>query len=155
DMLRGFAAPTALGVDRPPAHGSAPAATGSRQTRIAAHTTERLQVFGREHGLTLNTMVQGAWAVLLGCYSGDVDVVFGVTVSGRPPALAGVERMVGLFINTLPLRVAVAPGALLAPWLHQIQQRLVELRLYEHCALAQIQAISELPPGLSLFESIV
>ncbi|MFC5157086.1 condensation domain-containing protein, partial [Streptomyces amakusaensis] len=65
----------------------------------------RLGVGARARGLTVNTLVQGAWAVLLGVLTGRDDVVFGSTVSGRPPELAGVESMVGLFINTVPVRV--------------------------------------------------
>ena len=60
--------------------------------------------------MTLNTLIQAAWAILLGRLTGRDDVVFGVTVAGRPPEIAGIERMVGLFINTLPLRVRLAPA---------------------------------------------
>ena len=74
----------------------------------------RLQGWARRQQLTLNTLVQGAWALLLSRYSGSQDVCFGVTVAGRPATLPGVESMVGLFINTLPLRVAVPPDMPLA-----------------------------------------
>ena len=67
--------------------------------------TRSLVRLGREHALTLNTLVQTAFGVLLGRLTGRNDVVFGVTVAGRPAELAGAERMVGLFINTLPLRM--------------------------------------------------
>jgi non-ribosomal peptide synthetase component F len=66
--------------------------------------------FARRHRLTVNTLVQGAWALLLARYGGSDDVVFGVTVAGRPAELTEVERTVGLFINTLPLRIAVRPA---------------------------------------------
>ena len=65
----------------------------------------------REQALTLNTVMQAAWGILLGRLSGRDDVVFGVTVAGRPAELAGVEHMVGLFINTLPLRMQLPPRA--------------------------------------------
>src|SRR5215216_1016254 len=77
--------------------------------RLSADSTAALQSFAREQGLSLNTLALGAWALLLSRYSGKRDVVFGSTVSGRPAELAGVETMVGLFINTLPLRVEVSP----------------------------------------------
>jgi len=80
------------------------------QSDLAMELTARLRGLARERGLTLNTIVQGLWAVLLGHLTGRDDVVFGVTVSGRPAELAGVEQMVGLFINTLPLRVRLHPG---------------------------------------------
>jgi len=105
--------------------------------------------------LTLSTLVQGAWALLLGRYSGQTDVVFGVTVAGRPPGIEGVETMVGMFINTLPLRAAVDESSELVPWLLRLQSRLVELRRYEAIPLSRIQGWSEIPPGRPLFESIV
>ena len=92
---------------------------------------------------------------MLGRYSGRSDVVFGVTVAGRPPELAGVETMVGMFINTLPLRVVVDESSQLVPWLLRLQDRLVELRRFESVPLARIQGWSEVPPGTPLFESIV
>ena len=72
--------------------------------------TAALSRQARRHGLTLNTLVQAAWAILLGRLTGRDDVVFGVTVAGRPPEIAGIETMVGLFINTLPLRLQLPPG---------------------------------------------
>ena len=78
-----------------------------------------------------------------------------MTVSGRPPELAGVETMVGMFINTLPLRVEVDESAHLVPWLLGLQDRLVELRRFETVPLSRIQGWSEVPPGTPLFESIV
>ena len=72
--------------------------------------TAALTQQARTQGLTLNTFVQAAWAILLGRLTGRDDVVFGVTVAGRPPEIAGIETMVGLFINTLPLRVKLPPA---------------------------------------------
>ena len=74
-------------------------------THLLSETlTTELSQQARRHGLTLNTLIQAAWGMLLGRLSGRDDVVFGVTVAGRPPEIAGIEQMVGLFINTLPLR---------------------------------------------------
>jgi hypothetical protein len=78
------------------------------QIDLPESLTSDLQAFGRKQKVTLNTIVQGAWAMLQHLYTGDDDIVFGTTVSGRPPALENVESMVGLFINTLPLRVAIS-----------------------------------------------
>src|SRR6185369_15875393 len=110
--------------------------------------------FARQHRLTLSTLLYGAWSILLSRYSGERDVVFGVTSSGRPPDLQGSEAMVGLFINTLPLRVTVPSGQLLIPWLKEFQERLVELRQYEYSSLSQVQEWSEVRRGRALFESI-
>ncbi|MCP4654120.1 MAG: non-ribosomal peptide synthetase, partial [bacterium] len=112
--LAGFTAPTLLGQrqdDSPGEH------RHDREVRLRLSTTagSELQSLARRHELTLNSLVQGAWAVLLGRYSGHDDVLFGATVAGRPAELPGVESMVGLFINTLPVRVAVDQGELLVP----------------------------------------
>ena len=122
---------------------------------LSAATTAALQTFARQQQLTLNTLVQGAWALLLSRYSGEQDVVFGVTVSGRPATLAGVEAMVGLFINTLPLRVQDNPTQPLLSWLHALQTRQAEARQYDYTPLVQIQNWSEVPRGHALFESLL
>lgn len=82
-------------------------------------------------------------------------MVFGATVSGRPPALSGVESMVGLFINTLPVRVQVPPETELLPWLKQLQTQQVEREQYSYSSLVEIQGISDVKRNLPLFESIV
>jgi len=155
-ILQGFTAPTPLGVDKASEGLSRQGESyAEQQLQLSAATTAALQSLARQHQLTLNTLVQGAWTLLLSRYSGQEDVVFGATVSGRPAALAGVESMVGLFINTLPVRVQVSPTAYLLPWLKQLQAQQVELRQYEYSSLIQVQGWSEVPRGLPLFESIV
>src|SRR5262249_50847166 len=110
--------------------------------------------FARREAITVNTLALGAWAILLSRFSGENDVVFGVTVSGRPPELAGVGGMIGLFINSLPARVRVAPEAQLLQWLQELQSRQLEMRQYEYSPLVQVQSWSEAPRGLPLFESL-
>src|SRR5205085_2478130 len=122
--------------------------------RLSEASTAALQALARRHQLTLSTLVQGAWALLLSRYSGEREIVFGVTSSGRPADLTGSEAMVGLFINTLPLRVRVPSGLSLIPWLKDFQGRLVELRQYEYSSLMQVQEWSEVRRGSALFESI-
>ncbi|YAF98107.1 MAG: amino acid adenylation domain-containing protein [Nodularia sp. CChRGM 3473] len=123
--------------------------------KLSKITTDAIQSFAREHGLTLNTLIQGAWAILLSRYSGEEDVLYGVTVSGRPAELPKVESTVGMFINTLPLRVKLAGEDFLLPWLEQLQTQLIEIRQYEYSPLVKIQGWSEVPRGLPLFESIL
>src|SRR5205807_503146 len=109
--LKGFTAPTPLGGSRMPE--SVPAQEGGcekQEIRLSAAMTAALQSVAQQHRLTLNTLVQGAWSLLLSRYSGEADVLFGALVSGRPTALVGIESMVGLIINTLPVRVLVSPG---------------------------------------------
>jgi amino acid adenylation domain-containing protein/non-ribosomal peptide synthase protein (TIGR01720 family) len=151
-MLKGYAGPSAPGVG--PAPGEREDCE-EQQTRLSAATTTALQSMARRHQLTLNTLVQGAWALLLSRYSGDDDVVFGYTVSGRPPSLPGAESMVGLFINTLPLRVQISSNARLIPWLRQIQAGQFEARKYEYSPLVKIQGWSEMPHSTPLFQSLL
>jgi amino acid adenylation domain-containing protein/thioester reductase-like protein/non-ribosomal peptide synthase protein (TIGR01720 family) len=154
-VLAGFAEPTPLGVDSAPAGGQADAAYELRLARVGADATARLKSFAQRSRLTLSTLVQGAWALLLSRYGGSRDVVFGVTVSGRPPALQGVDSMLGCFINTLPMRVRVPPAAELGAWLKELQASGLELRRFEHSPLQQVLGWSAVPRQLPLFESIV
>lgn len=152
--LKGFTAPTKIGENQ----NNQQTSTDNykeQQLRLQASTTAALQSLAQKHQLTLNTLVQGAWALLLNRYSGEADVLFGVTVSGRPAALPKAESMVGLFINTLPFRVKVDPEAFLLPWLKQVQVQQVETRQYEYSPLVEIQGWSEVNRGLPLFESIL
>jgi hypothetical protein len=128
---------------------------GKQGSVLSAATTAALQNIVRSRQLTLNILVQGAWALLLSRHSGAQDVIFGVTFSGRPAALDGVETMVGLFINTLPVQVCVSPQALLLPWLEALQHQQAETQQYEYYALPEIVKCSSLQPGSLLFESIL
>ena len=105
--------------------------------------------------MTLNTLVQDAWALLLNHYSHTEDVVFGATVSGRPTSLAGVESMIGLFINMLPVRVSVSPELLLLPWLAELHAKHVEREAYSYTPFRLIQEWSQVPNGVPLFESLL
>ncbi|MFB7655255.1 MULTISPECIES: amino acid adenylation domain-containing protein [unclassified Streptomyces] len=95
--------------------------------------------FARSHGLTVNTVIQGAWGLVLAHLTGRDDVVFGVTVSGRPPELPGVDTMVGLFMNTLPLRVRLRPAETLADFLRRTQSEQARLIDHQWVGLAEIQ----------------
>ncbi|WP_262402379.1 condensation domain-containing protein, partial [Actinomadura sp. CNU-125] len=91
------------------------------------------------HGLTPNTLVQGAWGLVVGALTGRRDVVFGATVSGRPADLPGVERMLGLFINTLPVRVTLDPARTVRDVLTELQGRQIELMDHQHLGLSDIR----------------
>ncbi|HEY0733775.1 MAG TPA: amino acid adenylation domain-containing protein, partial [Herpetosiphonaceae bacterium] len=153
--LAGVTAPTPLAVDRLISPEQAAVGYARERHHLAAATTAALNALARQHGLTLNTVVQGAWALLLSRYSGEREVLFGATVAGRPAELTGVERMVGLFINTLPVRVHVTPDASLVAWLTDLQLQQAEQRQYEYSPLVQVQSWSEIPRGQSLFDSLV
>ncbi|MHA4820551.1 condensation domain-containing protein, partial [Streptomyces aculeolatus] len=101
--------------------------------------TAALGVWARGRGLTVNSVVQGAWALVLARLAGRSDVVFGATVAGRPAELPGVESMVGLFINTLPVRVRLDGGQRVVDMLAELQRRQSALMGHQHLGLQEIQ----------------
>ncbi|GAB0102659.1 hypothetical protein JMUB6875_16280 [Nocardia sp. JMUB6875] len=130
--------------------------SGMVSVEFDAVRLERLTGTVRATGATVNTAVQAAWALLLAMLTGRTDVVFGGTVSGRPPQLAGVEEMVGLFINTLPVRVRLEPGERVGDLLARVQGEQARLLDHQHVGLAAIhQAVGlpELFDTLTVFES--
>ncbi|MEH2354895.1 non-ribosomal peptide synthetase [Nostoc sp.] len=156
ETLRGFTVPTPLMMDKAvDTLSSENEDHDCQQTLLSVTTTDGLNSLTRKYHLTLNILLKGAWAILLSRYSGESDVVFGATSSGRPIELAEAESMMGLFANTLPLRVQVDSNALLIPWLKRLQVQEVEMRQYEYSPLLQIQQWSQIPRGLPLFESIL
>jgi amino acid adenylation domain-containing protein len=154
--LQGFSAPTPIGSDLPRPAGANSTSTFDEQAIIVSSTvTTALQLLAQQQHLTLNTIIQGTWALLLRYYSNQDDVVFGATVAGRPSELTEVESRVGLFINTLPIRVQMRSDFWLLPWLQQLQQQQVEARQYEYSPLVEIQGWSDVPRSLALFESLI
>jgi amino acid adenylation domain-containing protein/non-ribosomal peptide synthase protein (TIGR01720 family) len=151
--LAGFTAPNSLGV-APPAGAERDSGYAEHRIQLSREVTAGLQALAARHKMTLQTVTLGAWAVLVSRYSADEDVVFGGVVSGRPAALAGVETMVGVFVNTLPVRVRVNGAEPLVPWLRRLQDRQLAREEFEHTPLAQIQRWSEVPAGSPLFESL-
>jgi hypothetical protein len=152
--LKGFTSPTPL-VSAALSEHTSPQQYAERQRQLPREMTASLQGFARRHQLTLNTLVEGAWALLLSRYSGEHDVAFGVTVSGRPADLEGVEETVGLFVNMLPMRVRLDEGEEFVVWLRRLQAEQAELRQYEYSPLVEVQGWSEVGRGASLFESIM
>jgi amino acid adenylation domain-containing protein len=152
-QLAGFTTPTVI---QPFPQRENKNLTPQEQTRsLTPNQTTALQQWAKQQQLTLNTLLQGAFALLLSRYCNTTDVVFGATSSGRPATLAGVESMVGLFINTLPVRVQVLPTDNLVEWLQKLQAQQAEALEYEYTSLLEIQEWSELTPGASLFDSIL
>jgi amino acid adenylation domain-containing protein len=155
--LAGLEAPTRL-MRAPGRSGGADAAAPPEHVELALdqETTAALEALGRDLDVTLNTIVQGAWGLLVGQLSGQDDVLFGTTVSGRPAELAGVERMVGLFINTVPVRVDLHGGESVAGLLRRLQERQAGLLAHQHLGLTEIQAeagLGELFDTLLVFEN--
>lgn len=156
ERLANLTAPTPLGIDGSPEREEHVEGRYDEQLyHFSEKTTTALKLFARQHHITLNTLFQGVWALLLSHYSGEESVLFGATVSGRPAEIPGAETMIGLFINTLPVRVDVAPQENLLPWLTRLQEYLVEIRQFEYCPLTQIHAWSDIHKGQPFFDSIL
>lgn len=151
--LAGFAEPLQLAVPGlPPAEGATGHQTIYRD--LGPAVSDGLVALARTHQVTLNTLFVAIWALVLGRWARTSDVVFGTTVAGRPPGLDA-ERATGLFINTLPTRVALPPAAELGAWLRDIQRRQLDDRRHELASLADIQRWSDVPSGEPLFDSIL
>jgi amino acid adenylation domain-containing protein len=156
EALAGFTAPTPLGFDRvPPPGADEQRGYGAKSLALDETATAALRSFAALRKLTLNTLVQGAWALILSRRGGTDDVVFGGVVSGRAADFPGVESAVGVFLNTLPVRVRIPADGAVAPWLAALQERQAEARRFEHCSLVSIQGWSEVPRGLRLYESVL
>lgn len=152
NKLAGFNTTTALGASKP-----TPTGQTNYQTQhllLSPKQTEDLRLFAQQYRLTLNTILQGVWAIILARYSNSDDVMFGGIVSGRPSTLVRVESMVGMFTNTLPVRVKFDANTNLLPWLQNLQQQQVEQEQYAYCSLVDIHSWSDVPRGSPLFESI-
>lgn len=145
------------GVEGPCLLAGAPGRVEREEVRERWHTslppelTHALQSMARGRGLTLSTVMEGLWALLLSRLTGTEDVIFGITVSGRSPAIPGIDRMVGLFINTLPLRVRLLPGETLVALLARIQESQSQMLAVQHAGLLEIQKLA----GGSLFDTIM
>ncbi|WP_330293005.1 amino acid adenylation domain-containing protein [Streptomyces sp. NBC_00576] len=156
EALADVTEPTRLAPDPRSASASGASDLAQARTELSAQTGAALTARARSLGVTVNTLVQSAWAILLGRLTGRDDVVFGTTVSGRPPELPGVESMVGLFINTVPTRVRLRPADSLGRLLHEVRDTYVHLLDHHHLGLADIQravGVPELFDTLLVFEN--
>jgi amino acid adenylation domain-containing protein len=153
-VLSGFTAPTPLAIDRASPQTQAEE-VGEQRVRLSESFTKNLLNLAERSRLTANTFLQGAWALLLARYSGEENVVFGATRAGRHSTLGGANSMVGVFINTLPVRVHVTPGRGLLDWLKEIRSRWIAMRDFEHTPLVQILKWSDVSAGSPLFESLL
>jgi amino acid adenylation domain-containing protein/non-ribosomal peptide synthase protein (TIGR01720 family) len=149
--LVGFNAPTAMGIDE------RSALFHNNIARDHWHNLdvdlESIKSFARLHKITISTLAQGLWALLLSRYSGANDVVFGVTLSGRPADLPGIEAAVGPYISSLPMRLQVYDEMPVVEWLQSVHKRQLELLKVQHSSLARVQKYSDVPAGTPLFES--
>jgi amino acid adenylation domain-containing protein/non-ribosomal peptide synthase protein (TIGR01720 family) len=153
ERLGAIESPTPLSIDRI----GAGTAHGWREAgmRLSVDETERVQAWAREQRTTVNTVLQLAWAYLLHRYSGESRVVFGAVTAGRPAEVAGIEDMVGLFINALPVVVDFDGTDGVASQLYQLQQDFQHSQDHGWLALGEIQRLSGVPAGVDLFDSLL
>ncbi|QBF27505.1 amino acid adenylation domain-containing protein [Pseudomonas tructae] len=151
-QLAGLPAPTYLANAQPVREGGA--GYQAIYSHFGAAHTQRFKDFAKDQQVTLNTLVQAAWLVLLSRYSGQQQVVFGATVAGRPVNLEHSQRMLGCFINTLPVIADVAAQAAVGDWLRELQDYNLGLRELEYTPLTDIQRWAG-QPGQALFDTII
>ncbi|MBA6304369.1 non-ribosomal peptide synthetase [Colwellia sp. MB02u-14] len=114
-----------------------------------------LQAIAQSYQVTLSTLIQGLWSLVLARYSDQNDVIYGLTTSGRPSELPGVESMLGMFINSLPVRVKIDEKSTIAQWLQTLQANNMAATNYEFASLADIQQYAEVDQGTALFDSLL
>lgn len=154
--LRGIARATPLPPEpQPPNAADVDSRLGHAVAKIPADTVAALRALGQERGLTLGTFIQAAWALLLARRAGAHDVVFGATRACRKDGPPGIESILGLCINTVPLRVPCPPTQRVIDWLDALRARWVAMRPHEQAPLPRLQRLSEVPAGQPLFDSLV
>ena len=141
EHLSGLPGPTLLSASLGSVEGQRTALPHTTELRLTAEATGRLADGARARGVTVNTLVQMAWALVLSRLTDTGDVVFGVTVSGRPAELAGVETMIGLFINTVPMRVRLDPASTVGDQCGAVQRTAALLREHSYLGHAQLRAL--------------
>ncbi|MBC9730660.1 amino acid adenylation domain-containing protein [Streptomyces sp. TRM68367] len=151
EALAGSDGPTLVAPDV----GDLPVTPGQIHAELSADRTAAVTAWGREQGLTLNTLVQGAWALVLAHITGRSDITTGVTVSGRPSEVDGIEGMVGLFINTVPMRARLRHTEPVADFLRRLQAEQTAMMPHQHLGLAEIQAEAGLGGRARLFDTLV
>jgi len=152
--LRGFTSPTKLPFDR----GSElrrEERIQEQAIRIDREMTSKLDALARNAQVTMSILVQGVWALTLSRYSGQEDVAFGMTVSGRSAPLPEIESMIGLFINTLPVRAQISGAETVHSLLKRLQAWQAKALEYEYSPLMEVQGWSEAPRGTPLFDSTI
>jgi hypothetical protein len=155
-LLDGFTAPTPVDmIPKASRPSDSEEDNGEQEIEIPEITTSSLKNVAEKHHLNLNTLVQGSWALLLSRYSGEQDVVYGVVRACRRDTVVGADSVVGLFINTLPVRARISQEQNVASWLKELREQNRAIRNYEHTPLVQVLGWSAVRHGTPLFESIL
>jgi amino acid adenylation domain-containing protein len=152
ERLQGFSSPISLRLKSP--RQSLPGC-GERRKVLPEALSGELRAIAARHRVTLNAVVQAAWGILLAVYSGKRDIVFGVTHSGRSGELPRVESIVGLCINTSPVRICIEDGEHFLDLTRRLLKEQFDQEVYRYVSLADVQSCSEIPRGTPLFETLL
>jgi amino acid adenylation domain-containing protein len=155
DALAGVGDAARLGLDKSAAGDAEPGVQDTAMLRLTAPATAALGAWAKQHGTSVNTILQGAWALLLSHYGGQRQVVFGAVKSCRRSCMQGGDRMIGLALNTLPFLVDVDPDRELLEWLGGLRTQWVGLRAYEHTPLVAMKEWAGVARQTPLFESVL
>src|SRR4030095_6891335 len=155
EYLNGFTAPTPLVVDHKASHAIVTYQQGEDWEILDSTVTARLRHLAQSENLTMNSLVMGAWALLLHRYSGETDVVFGATRACRKSSVSEADETIGLFINTVPVRVILQDPVPLLAVVKDVRQQWLDLRPFEHTPLALVKSASQVPPAQPLFETLL
>lgn len=152
EHLRGVDGPTPLGLT---SRVSGEPIQLETVRELPSDLTASLESAAQRAGVTLASVYQAAWAIVVGARADRHDVVFGSTVSGRPTAVPGIEHMVGLFINTLPIRADLGAADDVLSLARALQEQHLRLSAYQHTPLADIQRWTQTGAAAALFDSVV
>ncbi len=154
-QLAGLAAPTSLVRESSRVAVGPPKETQEESVVLPTEWVARLESLAAATGTTLNTLILGAWALLLHRYGGDREVVVGVVRAGRRGGVPDADRMVGVLINTVPFRVRIDPDETLKPWLRRLREQWLALREHEHTPLSKIREWTNAGSRHALFETVL
>jgi amino acid adenylation domain-containing protein/non-ribosomal peptide synthase protein (TIGR01720 family) len=155
ELLAGFAVPTPLVVDGQIPEQAVVYRQGEAWATVDRATTTRLRTLAEAHGLTVNSLFMGTWAILLHRYSGEEDMVFGATRACRKSSVANADQTIGLFINTVPVRVRLRRDDTVLSVCQAVRRQWLDVRPYEHMPLPRVKALSHVPPTQPLFETLL
>ncbi|UHA72709.1 non-ribosomal peptide synthetase [Paenibacillus sp. 481] len=155
EQLSGWNSQTMLPYDIPDKRNHSVQQTGQYRSKLQSSVSDRLQQFTKSRKITLASVLYGAWGVLLQKYNNGDDVIFGTTVSGRNNEVKHIDDLVGLFINTLPMRIQANPETTLDELLQHINQKMNATIPFESSSLAEIKQHTQLSPQEQLFNSII
>jgi len=156
ETLAGYSMPVSISVAHDPHRPSRErAGYGKRELSLPASLRSALRALAKENGFTLYNCFQAAWTMILGRYGGVEDVVFGAIRGCRGVPIEGADSIIGMFINTLPVRARVSNDTSVVSFLKELRAYHLATRRYEHGSLARIQRLADVPPGMPLFESLM